>query len=116
MQGRIAGNDCTAELPFFGMLDQTFLPRVVDDVEADPGKSIAFALFGSQDVIVGLMRDGFKVAFRDDGPPAAPIAHSERFMLVDGDLHLRGAYLASDEDAMAALVADAATLAAATPR
>lgn len=73
-------------------------------------------LTGPRDVIVGLMRNGFKVAFRDDGPPEAPIAHSERFMLVDGDLRLRGAYLAGDDDATAALVADATLLAAATPR
>src|SRR6185369_3946352 len=55
MQGLVAGNNCAAKLPFYGMLHQPFLPRVVDDVEADLGKSIALALFGSQDVIVSLM-------------------------------------------------------------
>jgi len=55
MQCWIARNNRATKLPFAGMLDQIFLLRVVDDVEADLCEGIAFALFVSQDVIVGLM-------------------------------------------------------------
>src|ERR1043165_3779301 len=55
MERGIAGNDGAAKLPFLGMFYQTFFSRIVDDVEADFGESIAFALFFSQDVIVSLM-------------------------------------------------------------
>ncbi len=57
-----------------------------------------------------LLRDGFKVAFADGGPPTAPITHSDRFVLVDPELRIRGYYHGMDEDDAKKLVADLATL------
>jgi protein SCO1/2 len=64
-------------------------------------------LTGSRDAVAALLRDGFKVAFADDGPPSSPITHSDRFVLVDRKLRIRGYYHGSDEEDMRRLVADA---------
>ena len=67
-------------------------------------------LTGSRDAVATLLRDGFKVAFADDGPPSSPITHSDRFVLVDRKLRIRGYYHGSDEEDMRRLVADARAL------
>jgi len=67
-------------------------------------------LTGSRDAVASLLRDGFKVAFADDGPPTSPITHSDRFVLVDRGLRIRGYYHGSDEDDLRRLVADARAL------
>jgi protein SCO1/2 len=64
-------------------------------------------LTGSRDAIVRLLRDGFRVAFADDGPPTAPITHSDRFVLVDRGMRIRGYYRGSDPADLARLQADA---------
>jgi protein SCO1/2 len=73
------------------------------------GKDWLF-LTGSRDAVAALLKDGFKVAFADDGPSTAPITHSDRFVLVDPELHIRGYYHGMDEDDAKKLVADLATL------
>ena len=65
---------------------------------------------GPRDAVAALLRDGFHVAFADDGPPSAPITHSDRFVLVDGELHIRGYYHGSDEADVARLVRDTTAL------
>lgn len=70
---------------------------------------------GARDAVAELLRDGFHVAFADDGPPTAPITHSDRFVLVDRDLRIRGYYHGSDPDDLERLAHDAASLAAETP-
>ena len=67
-------------------------------------------LTGSRDAVAGLLRDGFRVAFADDGPPASPITHSDRFVLVDRQLRVRGYYHGNDEADLRRLVADAAAV------
>lgn len=68
-------------------------------------------LTGSRDEVGRLLRDGFKVGFADDGPAAMPITHSERFVLVDRDMQIRGYYVGTDPADLARLVDDANALA-----
>jgi protein SCO1 len=65
---------------------------------------------GPRESLAGLFRDGFKVAWADDGPAKTPITHSDRFVLVDRDLRIRGYYHGTDPDDVARLVRDAAAL------
>src|SRR4029453_17182220 len=37
-------------------------------------------LTGARDAVAALLRDGFRVAFADDGPATSPITHSDRFV------------------------------------
>ena len=62
---------------------------------------------GSRDAIMGLLRDGFRVAFADGGPAAAPITHSDRFVLIDRELRIRGYYHGGDAADVARLAQDA---------
>jgi protein SCO1/2 len=67
-------------------------------------------LTGSRDATAALLRDGFRVAFADDGPSTAPITHSDRFVLVDRALQIRGYYHGSDPADVERLTADARRL------
>jgi protein SCO1/2 len=67
-------------------------------------------LTGSRDEVASLLKDGFHVAFADDGPPEAPITHSDRLVLVDRELRIRGYYHGRDADDVARLTRDAAAL------
>jgi len=76
---------------------------------AAPGWSFATA---PRDATATLLRDGFKVAFADDGPETGPITHSDRFVLVDPALRIRGYYHGSDPEDLDRLTRDARRLAA----
>ena len=65
---------------------------------------------GPREALAGLLRDGFKVAWADDGPPASPITHSDRFVLVDRALRIRGYYHGTEPDDVARLARDALAL------
>lgn len=65
---------------------------------------------GPREAMAALLRDGFRVAFADDGPAAAPITHSDRFVLVDRQLRIRGYYHGGDADDVERLADDAAAL------
>jgi len=67
-------------------------------------------LTGSREALAALLREGFKVAWADDGPPASPITHSDRFVLVDRTLRIRGYYHGSQADDVARLTRDAIAL------
>ena len=67
-------------------------------------------LTGSRDTVATLLRDGFRVAFADGGPAAGPITHSDRFVLIDRELRVRGYYHGSDQADLDRLVADARRL------
>jgi protein SCO1/2 len=71
---------------------------------------------GPRDDVARLLRDGFHVAFADDGPISGPITHSDRFVLVDALLRIRGYYHGADADDLARLTADARSLATQTER
>jgi protein SCO1/2 len=70
-------------------------------------------LTGDRAAIARLLRDGFKVAFADDGPETNPITHSDRLVLVDGERRIRGYYHGRTEADVDRLIADASRLAAA---
>jgi protein SCO1 len=67
-------------------------------------------LTGARDAVAGLLREGFRVAFADDGPATSPITHSDRFVLVDRGLQIRGYYHGNDQADLDRLVADARRL------
>jgi protein SCO1/2 len=67
-------------------------------------------LTGSRAALATLLRDGFRLAWADGGPPTAPITHSDRFVLVDRALRIRGYYHGSDPAELARLERDARTL------
>ena len=67
---------------------------------------------GPREALASLLRDGFKVAWADDGPPASPITHSDRFVLVDRALRIRGYYHGTQPDDVARLTRDALALGA----
>ena len=67
---------------------------------------------GPREAVAGLLRDGFKVAWADDGPPASLITHSDRFVLVDRALRIRGYYHGTEADDVARLARDALALSA----
>jgi protein SCO1/2 len=70
---------------------------------------------GPRDATAALLKEGFKVAFADDGPETGPITHSDRFVLVDEAMRIRGYYHGSDGDDLDRLVADARRLASNRP-
>jgi protein SCO1/2 len=67
-------------------------------------------LTGAREAVAGLLRDGFKVAWADGGPPTSPITHSDRFVLVDRALRIRGYYHGTDAADVARLARDAVRL------
>jgi len=67
-------------------------------------------LTGPRDAVAALLRDGFKVAYSDDGPAVNPITHSDRFMLVDRAGRVRGTYHGLEPEAVAKIPGDAAAL------
>jgi protein SCO1/2 len=67
-------------------------------------------LTGPRADVAALLRDGFRVAYADDGPPSAPITHSDRFVLVDRELRIRGYYHGDEPDDLARLERDASAL------
>jgi cytochrome oxidase Cu insertion factor (SCO1/SenC/PrrC family) len=69
-----------------------------------------FFLTGPRNALAGLLKDGFKVAFADDGPATAPITHSDRFVLVDREMRIRGFYHGSERADLTRLERDAAAL------
>jgi len=86
-------------------------PEVLRDYAARAGAADAWLfLTGPREAMAALLRDGFKVAWADDGPPSAPITHSDRFVLVDRALRIRGYYHGSDPEDVARLARDAVRL------
>jgi protein SCO1/2 len=67
-------------------------------------------LTGARDAVAALLRDGFRVAFADDGPPDSPITHSDRFVLVDRHRRIRGYYHGTEPEDVDRLARDAVGL------
>lgn len=86
-------------------------PAVLADYAGRMGaRDSWFFLTGPRDAVAGLLKDGFKVAFADDGPREAPITHSDRFVLVDRGLRIRGYYHGGERDDLVRLEHDAGAL------
>jgi protein SCO1/2 len=86
-------------------------PDVLRDYAARAGARESWLFVtGARDALAALLRDGFKVAYADDGPAASPITHSDRFVLVDRELRIRGYYHGTDPEDLARLARDAAAL------
>jgi protein SCO1/2 len=67
-------------------------------------------LTGDRQALYTLIREGFHLAVGEEAGSEGMITHSDRFILVDRDLRIRGYYSGSDTEAQARLVRDAAAL------
>jgi protein SCO1/2 len=97
----------------FSVDPETDTPEVLsgyaDRFAAEPGRW--FFLTGSRDDVYRLVRDGFRLSVAQVAPVAPgerdagsePITHSDRFVLVDPELRIRGYFHGNDEASMAAL-------------
>lgn len=105
--------------------DVRFLSIAVDPERDTPARLRTYAdelsatpqwwfVTGPRAVIGTLLRDGFKLAWADGGPTTAPITHSDRFVLLDRERHIRGYYHGLEAEDLSRLSRDAVALAAAT--
>ena len=86
-------------------------PAILRDYAAQAGaRDDWLFLTGPRDQVASLLKDGFKVAFADDGPAEAPITHSDRLVLVDGQRRIRGYYHGREAEDLARLTRDAERL------
>jgi cytochrome oxidase Cu insertion factor (SCO1/SenC/PrrC family) len=110
-----------------GILDVRGVSFTVDPARDDPATLRAYArrfgadeqrwlfLTGNRDVIEPLVRDGFRLSIAELPPgeretALEPITHSDRFVLIDERLRIRGYYHGTDDDAVAKLEHDIAHL------
>jgi protein SCO1 len=94
--------------------DPETLRRYADRYGADPTRWLF--LTGEHDAIAHLVRDGFRLSIAELPPgereqSPEPITHSNRFVLVDRHLQIRGYYYGTDPESVAQLETDAARLA-----
>jgi len=86
-------------------------PAILRDYAAQAGANNDWLfLTGPRDQVASLLKDGFKVAYADDGPAEAPITHSDRLVLVDRERRIRGYYHGREAEDLARLTHDAQTL------
>jgi protein SCO1/2 len=110
LQDRLGASD-PVRLVSFSVDPGRDTPEVLREYAARAGAGPAwFFVTGPREDMARLLRDGFHVAWADDGPPASPITHSDRFVLVDRQLRIRGYYHGTDRDEMERLVRDAEAL------
>jgi len=111
LQRQLPGGPDAVRLVSFSVDPAHDTPEVLREYadRAGAGDTWVFAT-GSRDAVLGLLRDGFKVAWADDGPVTSPITHSDRFVLVDRALRIRGYYHGTDPDDVARLARDAVAL------
>jgi len=94
--------------------DPAALSRYAERYGADPARWLF--LTGEHDAIERLVRDGFRLSIAElppgerEGSPE-PITHSDRFVLVDRYLRIRGYYHGTDPESVAQLETDVARLA-----
>jgi protein SCO1/2 len=94
--------------------DPEALRSYADRYGADPARWLF--LTGEHEAIARLVRDGFRLSIAELPPgereqSPEPITHSNRFVLVDRHLQIRGYYYGTDPESVAHLEADAAALA-----
>lgn len=125
LSGRMA--DLLGRLEQQGITDAMAVSFTVDPEHDDPATLRTYAkrfgadpdqwlfLTGDLPAIEDLVRNGFRlsIAALAGEPPAAvlePITHSDRFVLVDDQLRIRGYYHGSDDEDVAQLERDLAAL------
>ena len=111
LQRRLASGDDPVRLVSFSVDPANDTPAVLQEyaTRAGAGSAWLFAT-GPRPTLAALLRDGFKVAWADDGPPTSPITHSDRFVLVDRALRIRGYYHGVDPADVDRLARDALAL------
>ncbi|MFI5345868.1 MAG: SCO family protein [Elusimicrobiota bacterium] len=77
---------------------------------ADPQRW--FFVTGDKPVLVKLFRDGFQIAVAEsaDAPQGQNVAHTTKFVLIDGDGRIRGYYDGDDAASLDKLAADSSRL------
>jgi protein SCO1/2 len=111
-----AGAGNAVRLVSFSVDPEHDTPTVLTDYATRTGAGARWLFVtGPRATMATLLRDGFHVAYADDGPPTSPITHSDRFVLVDRQLRIRGYYHGTDADDLRRLARDAATLDAEAP-
>lgn len=75
--------------------------------KADPQRW--FFVTGDKPELVRLFRDGFQIAVAEsaDAPPGQTVAHTTKFVLLDGEGLIRGYYDGDDRESLDRLVKDA---------
>jgi protein SCO1/2 len=112
LQGRLGPAADRVRLVSFSVDPNHDTPEVLRDYARRAGARDGWRFAtGPRADVAALLRDGFRVAFADDGPPTAPITHSDRFVLVDPTLAIRGYYHGSNEADLERLAHDARALA-----
>jgi protein SCO1/2 len=94
--------------------DPATLRRYAARFAADPERWLF--LTGDHEAIERLVRDGFRLSIAELPPgeretSPEPITHSDRFVLVDKSLRIRGYYHGTDDEGVATLERDLASLA-----
>ncbi len=84
------------------------LQQYADRYGADPARW--HFLTGPEKTLRELIHQGFRLGYAEGGGPEEPIVHSQRFVLVDSSLNIRGYYDSTEPEAVARLVRDARTL------
>jgi protein SCO1/2 len=93
--------------------DPATLRRYAERFGADPARWLF--LTGERAAVEQLVRDGFHLSIAELPPgererSPEPITHSDRFVLVDGELRIRGYYHGTDAESVAKLERDLALL------
>jgi protein SCO1/2 len=111
LQERVAGGTDPIRLVSFTVDPEHDTPEVLREyaTRAKAGPNWLF-LTGDPTRIAQVLRSGFKVAFADDGPPESRVTHSDRFVLVDRRLQIRGYYHGTDQTEVDRLATDAIAL------
>lgn len=80
------------------------------DFKADPQRW--FFVTGEKPELVNLFRDGFQIAVAESAtaPVGQNVAHTTKFVLLDGEGRIRGYYDGDDRDSLDKLAADASRL------
>ena len=111
LQGTLTRGEDPIRLVSFSVDPAHDTPEVLRAYAAQAGAGRAWLFVtGPRTVLATLLREGFRVAYADDGPPTAPITHSDRFVLVDRQLRIRGYYHGLEPAEIAHLARDAMAL------
>jgi protein SCO1 len=107
LQDRLGQSADPVRLVSFSVDPVRDTPEVLRDYATRIGAGPSwFFVTGSPADLARVLRDGFRVAWADNGPAAQPITHSDRFVLVDRQLRIRGYYHGTDQQELERLARD----------